>query len=84
MSFQFNNWRSDPSESHGPLMSITCWSLGGVSLLFLVVRCGIRQSQKKFWYDDGLLVISWVSDSETQAETWPLMQRSYYSSFNSF
>ncbi|RYO65651.1 hypothetical protein AA0116_g2385 [Alternaria tenuissima] len=59
MSSQFNNWRSDPSESHGPLMSITCWSLGGVSLLFLVVRCGIRQSQKKFWYDDGLLVISW-------------------------
>ncbi|KAH8636798.1 hypothetical protein IG631_08633 [Alternaria alternata] len=60
MSSQFDNWRSDPSESHGPLMSITCWSLGGVSLLFLVVRCGIRQSQKKFWYDDGLLVISWV------------------------
>lgn len=84
MSSQFDNWRSDPSESHGPLMSITCWSLGGVSLLFLVVRCGIRQSQKKFWYDDGLLVISWVSDVDTQAETWSLMQHSPYFSFSSF
>ncbi|KAG9187520.1 hypothetical protein G6011_05391 [Alternaria panax] len=59
MSSQFESWRSDPSETHGPLMSISTWSLGGVSFLFLVVRCWIRQSQKKFWFDDGVLVISW-------------------------
>ncbi|KAL1801319.1 hypothetical protein ACET3X_001661 [Alternaria dauci] len=40
-------------------MSVTCWSLGGVSFLFIALRCGIRQNQKKFWCDDGVLAVSW-------------------------
>jgi hypothetical protein len=67
MSSQFDSWKSNPSETHGPLMSIATWSLGGISLLFLVVRCSIRQSQKKFWFDDGVLVISWVSNMDSQS-----------------
>ncbi|EFQ95833.1 hypothetical protein PTT_04703 [Pyrenophora teres f. teres 0-1] len=60
MSSQFQNWKSSPEETRGPLMAITLWSLGGISLLFLVIRCCIRQKQKKFWYDDGVLVVSWL------------------------
>jgi hypothetical protein len=61
MSTQFDNWHSNPDETHGPLMSISTWTLGGVSFAFLVIRCWIRQNQKKFWFDDGVLMISWVS-----------------------
>lgn len=66
MSSQFDNWESNPTETHGPLMSVSTWSLGGVSFLFLVVRCLIRQNQKKLWVDDGVLVISWVSEMDAQ------------------
>ncbi|KAA8626360.1 hypothetical protein PtrV1_02040 [Pyrenophora tritici-repentis] len=59
MSSQFQNWTSNPEETHGSLMAISLWAMGGVSLLFLVIRCYIRQKQKKFWYDDGVLVVSW-------------------------
>jgi hypothetical protein len=61
MSTQFDNWQSNPDETHGPLMSVSCWCLGGISFAFLVVRCAIRYKQKKFWFDDGVLVVSWVS-----------------------
>ncbi|KAH6865728.1 hypothetical protein BKA58DRAFT_226345 [Alternaria rosae] len=59
MSTQFDNWRSNPNESHSMLMSVSTWSLGGISFAFLVVRCWIRRSQKKFWFDDIVLIISW-------------------------
>jgi hypothetical protein len=57
-----DNWVSNPSETHGPLMSSACWSLGAVAFVFLAVRLFIRQSQGKLWIDDIVLGISWVSD----------------------
>jgi hypothetical protein len=62
MSSQVDNWVSNPNETHGPLMSTACWSLGGVAFSFLVVRSFIRQSQGKLWVDDIVLATSWVSD----------------------
>jgi len=70
MSNQFQSWKSNPDETHAPLMGITLWSLGGISFAFLAVRCYIRRRQKKFWYDDGLLVVSWVSNVKTSGR-WP-------------
>jgi hypothetical protein len=60
MSFM-DTYISKPGETHGPLMSITCWSLTAIALVFLVLRLCIRQSQGKLWLDDGALGISWVS-----------------------
>ncbi|KAH5059800.1 hypothetical protein HBI73_208890 [Parastagonospora nodorum] len=54
------NWVSNPSETHGPLMSAGAWSMLGVSAAFLFVRLYIRQSQGKLWLDDLALGISWV------------------------
>ena len=50
------------------LMAVSTWSLGGVSFAFLVVRCWIRRSQKKFWFDDIVLIISWVSKAKGRTE----------------
>jgi len=52
------------------LMAVSTWSLGGVSFAFLVVRCWIRRSQKKFWFDDIVLIISWVSKAKGRTESW--------------
>jgi hypothetical protein len=62
------NLVSRPGESTGPLMSITCWCLVGVSAVFLVVRLAIRHSQKKLWFDDLLLTLSWVKWENPQAK----------------
>ncbi|KAI4622512.1 uncharacterized protein J4E87_006454 [Alternaria ethzedia] len=51
-------------------MAVSTWSLGGVSFAFLVVRCWIRRSQKKFWFDDIVLIISWVSKAKGRTESW--------------
>jgi hypothetical protein len=60
VSSPYDNWVSNPAEDHGPLMSITFWSLTAISLVFLTVRLSIRQHQGKIWIDDLLLTISWV------------------------
>ncbi|KAE8836455.1 hypothetical protein HRS9139_04553 [Pyrenophora teres f. teres] len=39
MSSQFQNWKSSPEETHGPLMAITLWSLG----LLLLVQILLNQ-----------------------------------------
>lgn len=62
MSTPYDNWASNPNETHGPLMSIAVWSLTGVSAGFLLLRLCIRQHQGKLWLDDLVLGISWVSD----------------------
>jgi hypothetical protein len=61
MSGQFENFVSNTDETHGPLMSITTWTLGGVAFGFMLLRYSIRHSQKKLWTDDVVLGISWVS-----------------------
>ena len=43
--------------------------MGGISFVFLVVRCWIRRSQKKFWFDDIVLIISWVSEPGDRNES---------------
>jgi len=60
LSSPYDNWVSNPVEDHGPLMSVTVWSLTTVSLTLLVVRLCIRQHQGKIWIDDLLLTISWA------------------------
>jgi hypothetical protein len=62
------NLISRPGESTGPLMSITCWCLVGVSAGFLLVRVSIRKSQGKLWLDDLILGVSWVSDKKFQSK----------------
>jgi hypothetical protein len=61
MYTQFDSWVSNPDETHGPLLSIITWTLGGVAFGFLLLRYSIRHSQKKLWIDDLVLGMSWVS-----------------------
>ncbi|KAJ4384920.1 hypothetical protein N0V86_000524 [Didymella sp. IMI 355093] len=58
-SSPYDNWVSNPAEDHGPLMSITFWTLTGLAFVFLFVRLWIRHHQGKLWIDDLLLTISW-------------------------
>jgi hypothetical protein len=60
MATPYDNWVSNPDESHGPLMSVAVWSLTGIAAGFLFLRLFIRQSQGKLWLDDLVLTISWV------------------------
>lgn len=62
MSTQLQNWVSNPEETHGPLMSITVWSLCGVAGFFLALRLAIQKNQGKLWYDSLILTVSWVSN----------------------
>ena len=74
------NWVSNPSESHGPLMSIGAWSMLGVSTVFLFVRLYIRQSQGKLWLDDLALGISWVCKRRSFTATVQWLTYCRYSS----
>lgn len=65
MSTQLQNWVSNPGETHGPLMSITVWSLCGVAGFFLALRLVIQKNQGKLWYDSLILTVSWVSNGKT-------------------
>ena len=60
MSSQLDSWVSEPSETHGPLMSVVVWNLFGIATLFLATRLYIQHSQNKLWYDDLILAVSWV------------------------
>ncbi|RAR02644.1 hypothetical protein DDE83_008520 [Stemphylium lycopersici] len=60
MASQLENFKSDPSETHGPLMSIMVWMQCGVAALFLCVRFLIQKAQGKLWIDDLLLTIAWL------------------------
>ncbi|EMD58598.1 hypothetical protein COCSADRAFT_103379 [Bipolaris sorokiniana ND90Pr] len=60
MSTQLQNWVSNPEETHGPLMSITVWSLCGVAGFFLALRLAIQKNQGKLWYDSLILTVSWL------------------------
>jgi hypothetical protein len=68
MSAQLSSLVSNPDETNGPLMSIACWCLVGISGGFLTARLCIRKSQSKLWFDDCLLVISWVSGNNFRAD----------------
>jgi hypothetical protein len=70
----YENWVSNPSETHGPLMSVVTWSLVAVSGAFLIPRLCIRQRQGKLWLDDCTLTISWVSATTLEAECNLLIQ----------
>jgi hypothetical protein len=61
MSTGFENWVSNPDETHGPVISVAGWSLCAVSASFLAFRLCIRRNQGKLWIDDVVLGISWVS-----------------------
>ncbi|CAN9376520.1 unnamed protein product [Alternaria alternata] len=59
MASQLENFKSDPSESHSLLMSITVWMQCGVAAFFLSVRFMIQKAQQRLWTDDLLLAIAW-------------------------
>lgn len=55
------NWVSNPSETHGPLMTVANWTLTGIAAGFLVLRLYVRYLKGKLWIDDLILAASWVS-----------------------
>lgn len=48
-------------ESMGPLMRIVCWTLVGVSGLFLSLRLYCKFLKNRgLWWDDHVLIMAWV------------------------
>ncbi|KAF2998076.1 hypothetical protein E8E14_001810 [Neopestalotiopsis sp. 37M] len=59
-SSAIKNWVSNPAENHGPMMSVVLWCLWLVSGVFLGLRMYVRLKHRRFWWDDALLITSWV------------------------
>ena len=52
------------SPNLGPQLNITGWVLTGASGVFLALRVHCKILQKRsLWWDDHLLIASWVSAS---------------------
>jgi hypothetical protein len=49
-------------DDQGAKILVTTWTLTGLSGFFLAVRlaCKLR-TKRRFWWDDHVLVLSWVS-----------------------
>ena len=59
------------AESVGPQMQVACWTLVGVSALFLALRIYCKFLKRRgLWWDDHLLVAAWVSLVCTLWTTW--------------
>ncbi|KAF7532054.1 hypothetical protein G7054_g8319 [Neopestalotiopsis clavispora] len=48
------------SDDLGPKIDGVCWSLTAVTAVFLGVRLYVRSTQSKLWWDDYVLLISWL------------------------
>ncbi|KAK6219091.1 hypothetical protein LQW54_002593 [Pestalotiopsis sp. IQ-011] len=44
----------------GPKIDGVCWSLTAITAIFLGIRLYVKVAQSKLWWDDYLLLISWL------------------------
>lgn len=55
-----DNWKSNPEEDHGPLMSGCVWGLWALSSVFVCLRIHVRMFHARIWWDDAFLLLGWV------------------------
>lgn len=58
-----DNWKSNPEEDHGPLMSGCLWGLWALSTVFVGLRAHVRLRHARIWWDDAFLFLGWVRAS---------------------
>lgn len=58
-------------EDLGPQLNLIFWLLTGLAFVFLVLRlyCKFHRG-RKLWWDDHLLIASWVRPSVTHLQGW--------------
>lgn len=63
-----DNWKSNPEEDHGPLMSGCIWGLWTISTLFVCLRVHVRLRHARIWWDDAVLLLGWVRNFVLHAQ----------------
>ncbi|ETS79804.1 hypothetical protein PFICI_07333 [Pestalotiopsis fici W106-1] len=52
--------RGGESDNLGPKIDGVCWSLTAITAIFLGVRLYVKVTQSKLWWDDYVLLVSWL------------------------